>query len=726
MGRNTKVGKRNAAADLERIQQAHNLMAELGAACPTPGDTTAEEDAAAAGEGKSTKQMSLDEQVAEVTEEIMEALAGGMGGMLNNYGQWNEDAPCVCAVYPDYAIVRIDDQHYKAPYTVDAATDEVTVAPFNEWQPVEQAWVAKMKAMKTQGSATAVAYGQEVKALGNGKIGGYLVLFSTDAAPDLTGDFFTRETDFGPHKSSIALYQHGMDETLGRRVLDPAATMEVKDAGVWIEAQLALRDEYEQALYKLAEKGKLGWSSGTAAHLVERERVGKAYKITRWPLGLDASLTPTPAEPRTQATPLKALMTEVVNPCAGVGPNISITEEKAMPENVQPAPDANAGKMDALEAQMKDLSTAVNSILGYIQDAPAIRKAGYVTMDGGKGDANVKSFGDYLLAVARNDVQRLATVYKSVEMKDLTEGTGNQGGYLVPTEYSDTLLQVSATDSQIVSRVRRIPVRVESGFFPSLDQYTAPTAGAGNSALASGVTAANTAEGGTLTETQATFKQLAWRVHKVGGFTEVSNELINDSPQSIEALLTALFRVAIAARNERNILRGTGVGEPLGILNAPCTVGVTTNTNDVFKYVDALGMLARFKSVGGAPVWIIHPSVWPDIGQFEVSTGSGATFIANMRDGFPTQNLLGYPIIVSEHMPQANGDDVILADLSAYLLFDREALTVAFSEHAAFTADKGTWRFTQRMDGMPWLTAPITLADPTGSYTVSTFVYHDD
>jgi hypothetical protein len=45
----------------------------------------------------------------------------------------------------------------------------------------------------------------------------------------------------------------------------------------------------------MAEAGKQGWSSGTHYSLMEREPVGKAMWIKSWPLGKDASLTPTPA-----------------------------------------------------------------------------------------------------------------------------------------------------------------------------------------------------------------------------------------------------------------------------------------------------------------------------------------------------------------------------------------------------------------------------------------------
>ena len=142
--------------------------------------------------------------------------------------------------------------------------------------------------------------------MGKNKVGGYLVQFTTEDDPDLEGEFFTKATDFGQHLTAPVLYQHGMDTKIGRRRLG-SGTLKPDDVGVWIEAQLELRDEYEQAIYEMAVAGKLGWSSGTAPHLVEREGTGKAVHLISWPLGLDASLTPTPAEPRTRAVTLKSV-----------------------------------------------------------------------------------------------------------------------------------------------------------------------------------------------------------------------------------------------------------------------------------------------------------------------------------------------------------------------------------------------------------------------------------
>jgi len=154
-----------------------------------------------------------------------------------------------------------------------------------------------------------IFFGSAVKALGNGKVGGHLVIFGDSAKTDLVGEYFTKNTDFGMHTSTPVLYNHGMDKTLKSRSLGTGA-IKIDEVGVWLEAQLEMRDEYEQAVYKMAEDGKLGWSSGTASHLVEKKSVGNATEITAWALGLDASLTPTPCEPRTMAIPLKTWKAE--------------------------------------------------------------------------------------------------------------------------------------------------------------------------------------------------------------------------------------------------------------------------------------------------------------------------------------------------------------------------------------------------------------------------------
>jgi hypothetical protein len=161
-----------------------------------------------------------------------------------------------------------------------------------------------------------IYYGGAAKALDDkGKVGGYLVLYgspdATDASP--LRDYFTPETDFDLDAvggKSRLLYHHGLDRKIGNRKIGLGnANLKADDVGIWLESQLNLRDAYEAKMFQMVQDKKLGLSSGTVNHLIRREKQSNgSNKILAWPLGLDASLTPAPAEPRTQAVALKSLL----------------------------------------------------------------------------------------------------------------------------------------------------------------------------------------------------------------------------------------------------------------------------------------------------------------------------------------------------------------------------------------------------------------------------------
>ncbi|MCC6612505.1 MAG: phage major capsid protein [Anaerolineae bacterium] len=581
---------------------------------------------------------------------------------------------------------------------------------------------------------TMIAFGGAIKALADGRLGGYLVVYGDDGHADLEGEFFTPQTDFDfedGHQVGV-YYLHGLDPVLKKRRLG-RGMLRHDDVGVWLEAQLDLRDAYEQAVYDLAREGKLGWSSGAAAHLVERQPVGKAQRITRWTIA-EASLTPAPAEPRARVVPLKSLARSPtedhqieprrsgrMQPAASraSSPRHLVTrhqKETPMQEQAQTQP----GPLDALQAQMAGVGEQLDRVLHYIEDAPSVKGAGYFTVDGGTADRHIKTFGDWLLALVRGDETRLRSVYKST--KALTTESGSGGGYTVPTEFSAQLLQVAAGSSPVLARVRRIPVSAPVGEYPALDQYLTPVAGGGDSATAGGTKASKRAEGAAYTETEPQFEMIRYRItDAASGIVKVTKELRADSITGIEAFLRNVIGVAVASKLEYYILRGSGAGEPLGILNAPALIDLEPDSAGVFAYPDAVEMVSRFKAVGGAPTWVYHPGMINDIAQFEIGTG-GAVLVNNLSANM-SMSLLGHPLVASEHLPQPDNDgSVALVDLGAYVLFEKGGLYVEFSEHAAFAEGKDTWRFGMRCDGQPWMKSAITLADPQGSYTVSPFV----
>lgn len=194
---------------------------------------------------------------------------------------------------------------------------------------------------------TLIDFGGAIKALGNGKIGGYLVRYSDAEEPDLEGDFFSKATDFGLDSGDPLpiYYNHGMDTMLKKRRVG-RGTVTMTDAGVWVEAQLALRDDYERAVYAMVEEGKVGWSSGAVAHLVDRAPEKGAYHIKHWPLG-EASITPTPAAGPvlTAVMPLKRWAAQLATPEG--------TPEADSTSAAQPARKGNAIDPNALALELE-------------------------------------------------------------------------------------------------------------------------------------------------------------------------------------------------------------------------------------------------------------------------------------------------------------------------------------------------------------------------------------
>lgn len=272
--------------------------------------------------------------------------------------------------------------------------------------------------------------GGAVKALGGGRVGGYLVLFSGPKDPDLEGDYFTKSTDFfidSGDKRPI-LYRHGVHPFIKSRQLGKA-TLTIDDLGVFAEGELELRDKYEKFLYSMAEKGKLGWSSGSMNHLVEKSANGKSFEVISWPIG-EASLTPAPVEGRTKAMALKEMATEeeidfdatiksleekeVEEETPAVLPMEGLPGLKALCEAVSPANITMSEHSNVADAALKELITHgsifVDAFKGY-----RVRADRLVEFRFKKDGGHISAAKEESLKSWRDDLSKLRMSIESVE-----------------------------------------------------------------------------------------------------------------------------------------------------------------------------------------------------------------------------------------------------------------------------------------------------------------------
>jgi len=330
-------------------------------------------------------------------------------------------------------------------------------------------------------------------------------------------------------------------------------------------------------------------------------------------------------------------------------------------------------------------------------------------------------FGKWLQAVKVSDTKAIEKFWPD-SLKDLGTTTGAAGGFLMPTDFADTLMSVPADNVVVRPRAYIQPMRSKVCEVPVIDASTAPTAG--NTAAYGGLKMTWADDNTDRTENDPAFKQIRLEAHDLGGYLEASNSLIEDSAEPLEALLKRLFRGAVDWYEDYAFLRGSGAGQPLGIVNAAALISVTRSGASAFSLADAANMYARLLP-GANPssvCWAVHPyQMGRLIAMVSSSTGGQLAWMPEGVRMSPRLMLLGFPVIPTEKLPAPNtAGDVLLADCGQYIIGDRKQIEIAYSPHAAFKKNQGAWRIVCRVDGQPWMRAAMTLSDTTS--TVSPFV----
>jgi HK97 family phage major capsid protein len=597
-------------------------------------------------------------------------------------------------------------------------------------------------------ATTLVGFGGELKALGDGKIGGYLVKFSSADDPDLAGDFFTPETNFGKHQTTPVLFEHGMDETLKRRIFDDDADLKQDEFGVWVEAQLEMRDAYEQFLYSMAEGGKLGWSSGTAAHLVERKRVGKGHQMLRWPLGLDASLTLTPMEPRAEAIPLRSYME-----LPAVQENL-----KALREGFEPKADAKVDPADAQKSvsvpiiknmeseamEAKDMEL-IEGRFGSIENAlkatgetleALVAKLTKPGPDAGfavpedQPEAKpgpFKSLGEQLMSVVaagRKGGHDVDERLYEVKALGANESIPSEGGFLVQQDYSSEIFKRAYDSAVMASRCRKLPISAASnGARINAIDETSRVLGS----RWGGVQAYWLNEAGTKVASKPKFRQMDLKLEKLIAVCYATDEVLADA-----ALLEAIVREALTDEIrfmvDKAIYEGTGAGQPLGVMNSPALVTTPKEAGQAAATVvseNIVKMWARMWAPSRAnSAWFVNQDVEPQLDMMGLTVGLGGvpTYLpaGGLADA-PYGRLKGRPVIPFENCSTVGTlGDILLADLGQYLMIDKGDIQAASSIHVQFLTDETAFRFVYRVDGQPVWNAPLTPAK--GTNTLSPFV----
>lgn len=293
------------------------------------------------------------------------------------------------------------------------------------------------------------------------------------------------------------------------------------------------------------------------------------------------------------------------------------------------------------------------------------------------------------------------------EGKAMGEGTDTAGGFLVPPEVSNELIPLRDSVSVLRQLFTSQPVGSDTIRFIAQD---------------SGLAVAWTAEFAEKIKNDLSFSEFEAHIYTAAGMAVVSNQLLKDAKWSVDRLITADLAKRFVHLEEQAFINGSGVGQPLGIMNTP---GVTSipYTAATPKQVELLDKISdgvtevQTKYLGFPDAIVMHPRTWGWLAKGRMTAGEeyvlGAGQYGTPRKpnesipGYtggtlPRGELFGLPVYTTPNIPTnlgtaKNESAVIVGDFSQGLVLDREGIVTDTSQHVYFTSNQTVFRSEERL-----------------------------
>ena len=336
--------------------------------------------------------------------------------------------------------------------------------------------------------------------------------------------------------------------------------------------------------------------------------------------------------------------------------------------------------------------------------------------------------GEFLMAVARAGMghgldPRLVQATEE-RQTGLNAGVGSEGGFLVKTDFSTELIKRTYDLAALANRVRKIGVSANAN---GLSMYGIDESSRATGSRWGGVRGFWLHEGGTKTPSMPSFRKIELKLKKLIGLCYATDELLQDA-SAMESIIMQAFSEEFAWLIDDAILRGNGVGQPLGILNSPALVTVAAEAGQaaatiLYQNVLKMRMQMWARSRGNA-AWFINQDTEEQLATMSLAVGVGGVPVylpAAGASADPYDRLFTRPVIPIEQASTLGTiGDINLLDLSQYLMIDKGGMQTASSIHVRFVNDEQCFRFVYRCDGQPMWNVPLTPAN--GTNVLSPFV----
>lgn len=341
-----------------------------------------------------------------------------------------------------------------------------------------------------------------------------------------------------------------------------------------------------------------------------------------------------------------------------------------------------------------------------------------------------------------NFAQTVRNAYRGVDNEDVTrlrnisnstttygnEGTGTDGGFLVPPEFGREIWQKVTAEENLLTRCAQLVTDRNSMMIPKDETTPWQTSG--------GVQVYWEGEGQVPANSKPLVELGALRLTKLFGLVPVSDELLDDA-SGLESWLRVKAPSKMAAKINTAIVAGTGVGQPLGIIPGYTAVGAsvvqvsksTSQPADTVWFTNINAMWARMYAPWRRnAIWLINQDIEPQLAGMAFQATGAASLIPgtsavpaylpmNGLSASPYATLMGRPVVPIEACA-AIGDlgDIILVDLNQYWALTKSGgIQTDTSIHLYFDQALTAFRFIFRVNGQPAWSSTITRQNGSGN-----------
>lgn len=286
------------------------------------------------------------------------------------------------------------------------------------------------------------------------------------------------------------------------------------------------------------------------------------------------------------------------------------------------------------------------------------------------------------------------------------EGTGADGGFAVPPDFRADIMRKILGEESLYALTDNLPTSSNSITVPS--DTGAPWA-------ETGIQAHWESEAGQKSQSKPKLGELTAKLNKLTALVPLTDELLEDAP-AMAAYVSNKVPEIFNYKLNVAIIRGTGAGQPLGILNSAGTVVVPAESGqvaDTVIYDNIVNMWGRLPAESRRhAIWLANADVETQLLRMSFPGSNPPVPVYLPIGGLaatPFATLLGRPVMTTEAMPVLGDQgDLILADMRKYLTVAKSyGIRQDVSMHVWFDYDLTAFRFVLRMTGRPWWNEPI-------------------